>query len=69
MSGRDKKGKKGGATLPPAMLYNVAKDPQETTDLAAQEPARVARMTAALETWKASVEKSLAGADYPPSSP
>jgi hypothetical protein len=42
----------------------VARDQKETTDLAAQEPARVASMTAALEAWKASVEKSLAGADY-----
>lgn len=47
------------------LLYNVAQDPKETTDLAAAQPERVARMTAALEAWQASVEKSLAGADYP----
>jgi hypothetical protein len=37
-------------------FYNVSQDPKETTDLAAQKPARVAKMTAALEAWKASVE-------------
>ena len=61
------RGKKAAAeALPAVLLYDVARDPKETTDLAAQEPERVARMTAALETWQASVEKSLAGADYPP---
>jgi arylsulfatase A-like enzyme len=59
-----KAGKKGGEPLPAVLLYNVAQDPKETIDLAAQEPARVAKMTATLEAWKASVEKSLAGADY-----
>jgi arylsulfatase A-like enzyme len=63
-AGRAKKGKKGGDALPAVLLYDVAKDPQETTDLAAQQPERVAKMTAALEAWKTSVEKSLAGADY-----
>jgi arylsulfatase A-like enzyme len=63
-AGREKKNKKGGAALPTVLLYDVVKDPKETTDLAAQEPGRVAKMTAALEAWKASVEKSLAGADY-----
>jgi len=63
-----KKGKKAGDLLPAVQLYNVATDPKETTDLAAQEPERVKKMTAALEAWKASVEKSLAGADYLPAS-
>ena len=54
-----------GEAIPAVLLYNVAKDPKETLDLAAQEPERVVRMTAALEAWQASVEKSLAGADYP----
>jgi arylsulfatase A-like enzyme len=61
--GPDKKTKLDGTALPP-LLYDVSKDPKETTDLAAQEPERVVKMTAALETWKASVEKSLTGADY-----
>jgi arylsulfatase A-like enzyme len=50
--------------LPAALLFDVASDPNETTDLAAKEPARVAKMTAQLRDWQASVEKSLAGADY-----
>jgi arylsulfatase A-like enzyme len=64
VAGRDKKSKQAGEALPAVLLYDVSKDPKETTDLAAQEPERVAKMTAALETWKASVEKSLGGADY-----
>ncbi len=63
-----KKGNKDSGDLSTVMLYNVARDPKETMDLAAQEPERVAKMSAALETWKASVEKSLAGSDYPPNS-
>ena len=45
-------------------LYDVSQDPKETIDLAAKDPERVAKMTAALQEWKESVEKSLAGADY-----
>jgi arylsulfatase A-like enzyme len=56
--------KKGSEPLK-GLLYDVSKDPKETTDIAAQEPDRVAKMTAALEAWKASVEKSLARGDYP----
>lgn len=48
----------------PIMLFDVSKDPKETTDLAAQQPERVAKMKAALEEWKASVDMSLAGGDY-----
>ncbi len=55
---------KEDATLPTTLLYDVSKDPKETTDLAMEEPERVAKMTATLEAWKASVEKSLAGEDY-----
>jgi arylsulfatase A-like enzyme len=64
---REKKGSKGakGAQTKPVLLYDLSKDPKETTDLAAEQPERVAKMTAALAAWKASVEKSLAGADYP----
>jgi len=60
---RGKKGVSGG-DVKPVLLYDVSNDPKETTDLAAQQPERVAKMTAALVAWKASVEKSLAGADY-----
>jgi arylsulfatase A-like enzyme len=63
-----KKGAKKEAATGP-LLYDVAKDPKETTDLAAQQPERVAKMTAALLAWRASVEKSLAGADYPSGDP
>ena len=64
LEGRDKKNKKGLAAHAAPLLYDVAKDPKETTDLAALQPERVAKMTAALEAWKASVERSLSGADY-----
>jgi arylsulfatase A-like enzyme len=57
------KSKQDGA-LPVTLLYDVSKDPKETTDLAAQEPERVVKMTAVLQAWKTSVEKSLTGADY-----
>lgn len=53
-----------GEKLPAALLYDVAKDAKETTDLAAKEPDRVARMTAQLREWQESVDKSLSGADY-----
>jgi len=46
------------------LLYDVSKDANETNDLAAQEPELVAKMSAAIEAWKASVEASLSGADY-----
>jgi hypothetical protein len=62
-----KKGDKKAVGKGP-LLYDVSKDPKETTDLAAQQPERVAKMTTALLAWRASVEKSLAGADYPPGS-
>jgi arylsulfatase A-like enzyme len=50
--------------LSATMLYDVSKDPKETTDLAAKEPERVAKMKAQLQEWQVSVEKSLSGADY-----
>ncbi len=61
---RGRKREKNDTALPPVLLYDVSRDPQETTDLATSDPDRVAKMTAALGAWKASVEKSLAGADY-----
>jgi arylsulfatase A-like enzyme len=36
-------------------LYNLAKDPSETTDLAAAEPNRVATLRGKLEAWRRSV--------------
>jgi arylsulfatase A-like enzyme len=68
VAGRPRKdARRGDEALPATLLYDVSKDPKETTDLAAQEPERMARMTATLDAWKASVEKSLAGGDYPQS--
>ena len=52
----------------PVLLYDVSKDPKETTNLAAQQPDRVAKMTAELAAWKTSALKSLAGDDYGPPS-
>ena len=40
----------------PLELYNLAQDPGEANDLAAQDPDRVHRMQTALENWFESVE-------------
>jgi len=45
-------------------LYDLNKDPMETTDLTKNEPVRVARMKASLENWQRSVLNSWAGKDY-----
>jgi arylsulfatase len=45
-------------------LYNLAKDPQEATDVAEEQKDRVAAMRADLEKWLASVVRSLNGKDY-----
>ena len=45
-------------------LYDLADDPMETTDLAAQNPDRVKKMRAELERWLGSVVDSLNGDDY-----
>lgn len=47
-------------------LYDLVKDPMETTDLADQEAERVATMKAELEQWQASVYDSWEGKDYQP---
>lgn len=39
------------------VLYHLATDPRETTDVAAQQPERYARMKTALEAWSAEVER------------
>ncbi len=61
-----KKGRNEKEDIPTVLLYDVSKDPVETTDLVSQEPDRVAKMSATLETWKGSVQKSLEGSDYIP---
>ncbi|MGZ8764531.1 MAG: sulfatase-like hydrolase/transferase [Acidimicrobiia bacterium] len=49
---------------PPApQLFDIIRDPFEEHDLAASEPARVARMVTELETWFESVEADRARAD------
>ncbi|MFT5468828.1 MAG: arylsulfatase A-like enzyme [Verrucomicrobiales bacterium] len=45
-------------------LYNLAKDPSETKDLAESEGERVAAMRRKLEAWMKSVLSSLQGEDY-----
>jgi hypothetical protein len=40
----------------PAELYNLRDDPNETVDVAAQNPERVSRMLCELETWFEDVE-------------
>ncbi|MBL9189443.1 MAG: sulfatase-like hydrolase/transferase [Opitutaceae bacterium] len=46
-------------------LYDLAADPAEARDLAAERPADLARLKTALLAWHASVEASVAGRDYP----
>jgi arylsulfatase A-like enzyme len=46
----------GDSTAAP-VLYNLATDPKETTDLSQQEPARYQQMRAALDAWSREVER------------
>lgn len=46
-------------------LYDLSSDPNETTDLAADQPDTLTRMREAVEAWDASVERSWEGQDYP----
>lgn len=46
-------------------LYDILADSAERKDLASEKPEVVTHMKEALETWQASVEKSLSGLDYP----
>jgi arylsulfatase A-like enzyme len=45
-------------------LYDLAKDRNETTDVAARESERVRAMQSGLEAWQKSVVRSLNGTDY-----
>jgi len=45
-------------------LYNLANDPMEERDLAAQESNRLKKMRPQLESWQKSVVQSLNGEDY-----
>lgn len=46
-----------GDSVQAPMLFNVATEPTEATDLAAQHPARYERMRAALDRWSRDVER------------
>jgi arylsulfatase A len=50
-------------TPPAPLLFDLASDPFEQTDLAAEEPERVARMSHSLDRWFESVERDRALAD------
>lgn len=41
---------------PPPLLFNLASDPYEQEDLAALDPARVAKLLRQLETWFEAVD-------------
>ena len=53
---RDPLPEQPAVTPPPAQLFDLARDPGETTDLAAREPERVRRMEADLARWFEAVE-------------
>jgi len=46
-------------------LYDLANDPAESTNVAAENPQQVASLKKELRNWYESVERSVAGADYP----
>jgi len=50
-------------------LYDLAKDPVESRDLAPEYPERVSRMRADLTSWIGRVLASASGADYPTPAP
>jgi arylsulfatase A-like enzyme len=56
----------GGAGPPRYALYDLAADPQEATNVAADNADRVAKMTEQLAAWQVSVARSLNGKDYRP---
>jgi len=49
---------------PQYSLYNIDKDPAETTDLAEQHPEVLQRLAKRMQEWQMSVAASLAGEDY-----
>jgi hypothetical protein len=46
-------------------LFDLEKDPRETTDISGEFPERTAKMKAEAETMVASVQASAEGKDYP----
>ena len=63
---RAKGKKRGEQPAASVLLYDLSQDPKETTDISAQQPDRVAKMTTTLAAWKESALKSLSGGDYEP---
>ena len=64
--GRQTRATRGKQTAEaPFMLFDLLKDPSETTDLARQHPEIVARMRRTLDKWVASCAASNQGEDYP----
>ena len=51
------------------VLYHVATDPAETTDLSQQHPERLTAMLAALDAWSRAVEADRRRKDSPPAAP
>ena len=51
--------------LPPLKLFDLVNDPGEKTNIAAQHPEVLARMILELKAWRASVQTSDRGVDYP----
>jgi arylsulfatase A-like enzyme len=60
---KETRGAKGGA-VGGVELFDLLADPHERTNLAAEHPEVVQRMTRELHAWQRSVERSLSGADY-----
>lgn len=46
-------------------LYDLGKDPGETTDVSGEHPERFKKMVGLYRTWFQSVQNSIAGKDYP----
>ncbi|MEX0819073.1 MAG: sulfatase-like hydrolase/transferase, partial [Pirellulaceae bacterium] len=49
----------------PFELYDLVSDPDESTDVSAEQPRRFERMKSDLLTWSESVDASFTGRDYP----
>jgi arylsulfatase A-like enzyme len=63
--GGGRRGQRARGAAAALSLYDLAADPAEKKDLAAEHPDVVQKMKAELDRWQASVERSLAGEDYP----
>ena len=57
--------KDGSAQNSDFELYDVVEDPKETNNLIGAQPVVAERMKQTWSEWNASVERSIAGLDYP----